>query len=123
MEPMPSIPLEESASLALQLPRRPLPRFRPRAQLAALNRSPVSVDLGQLTAGGEAGDLRQQTETLLREQQKRLAELPRVAADAHSQQVQQARLFLRQADDAWRKLDFEGARTLATKAKVLLDEI
>jgi hypothetical protein len=83
------------------------------------------VELGQLTAGGEANNaaLRQGAEDLLRAQQKRLIALPSAVAVAHSEQTERARLFLRDADEAWKKLDIEGTRTLATKAKVLLDEI
>ncbi len=127
-EPQPEIPLADVSNIEPQLPRRPVARYRPppasQSQMAAL-KPPVPVDLGQLTAGGEAdnGTLRQETEALLRGQQRRLAALPRKLANTHIQQVQQARLFLRQADEAWKKLDVEGARTLATKAKVLLDEI
>ena len=41
----------------------------------------------------------------------------------HAREIDQARLFLKQATEAWNKQDIEGARTLATKAKLLLDEI
>ncbi len=129
-EPEPSIPLAFLENIEPQLPRRSTPRYRPpaatAAQIAALTPPlPVPVDLGQLTAGGESANstLRQQTEDLLRNQQRRLAALAPSLASSHAQQVQQARLFLRQADEAWKKLDVEGARTLATKAKVLLDEL
>ncbi len=111
-------------------PRRP-PRRRPAPTPAApapattAAATPPPVDLGQLTTGGEANNaaLRQGTEDLLRAQQRRLINLSSSIAAAHGEQVEQARLFLRQADDAWKKLDVEGARTLATKAKVILDEI
>ncbi len=129
-EPEPEIPLAEPETIDAQLPRRIGPRFRPLpatpAQLAGLNPPPPApVDLGQLTAGGDSDTSanRQQTMDLIQAQQKRLAAIPRNTAARHGQQVQQARLFLRQADDAWNKADLEGARTLATKAKLLLDEI
>lgn len=111
------------------MPRKPLRRFRPlratKSQLAALTPPSSPVELGQLTTGGEAGNasLRQQTENLLRNQQKRLAALPGNLVTRDSPQVQQVKLFLRQADDAWKALDLEGTRTLATKARVLLDEL
>ena len=83
------------------------------------------MDLGNLTTGNESTDHsgRQQTDTLLQSQHKRLAGISAATAALHAQQMEQARLFLRQADEAWQKQDVEGARTLATKAKLLLDEI
>lgn len=128
-EPLPGIPLEEIANPELQISRRSLPRFRPlhatKAQLAGLKPLPAPIDLGQLTVGGETANttLRQQTEDLLRSQQRRLATLPRSIVGLHTHQVQQAKLFLKQADEAWAKQDVEGTRTLSTKAKVLLDEL
>lgn len=129
-EPEPLIDLEEVPALTVQLPRQPLPRFRPlpttQRQLARLLPPlPPPIALGELTTGGEAGNdsLRQQTELLLRSQNQRLSALPNASVALHSRQVDDARLFLRQADEAWRKLDLEGARTLATKARLLLDEI
>ncbi|MGI4853584.1 MAG: hypothetical protein ACRYF4_05995 [Janthinobacterium lividum] len=96
-----------------------------RSQLAALKPAQAPVALGRLTTGGEAGvgSQRQQTEDLLRGQQRRLANLPGDLLAGHAEQVQQAKLFLRQAEEAWQNSDIEGARTLATKAKVLLDEL
>ncbi|MGI4757073.1 MAG: hypothetical protein ACRYGF_09520 [Janthinobacterium lividum] len=129
-EPLATIPVEEVPNIDPQLPRRYVPRFRPlpatAAQLAALAPPPPPpVSLGQLTTGGEAdnGTLRRNVENLLRSQQRRLARLAKSAAVSHHQQVEQAALFLRQADTAWKKLDMEGTRTLATKAKLLLDEV
>ncbi len=131
LEPEPEIPLAEVPAITPQLPRVPRPRYRPPpatpAQTAAIAPPPPAppVDLGQLTTGGESDNsaLRQQTEDLIRGQERRLAIMPAATAALHSQQVEQARLFLRQAEEAWKKLDLEGARTLATKAKLLLDEI
>ena len=106
---------------ARRRPTAPAPAPAPTTTAAA----PPPVELGQLTTGGEANNaaLRQSAEDLLRAQQRRLVALPPAVAAAHSDQTERARLFLRDADEAWKKLDIEGTRTLATKAKVLLDEI
>lgn len=129
-EPFPFMEVEILPALTLQVPRQPLPHFRPRPttarQLALLlpaQHAPVA--LGVLSTGGESTDLelRQQTEALLHGQQQRLQTLPRASVSLHAQQVEQARLFLQQALDAWRDSDLEGARVLANKAKLLLDEI
>ena len=128
-EPLPKLDLEAPSALTLELPRYRLPRYRPGpiapGALAALIPPEAPMDLGQLTTGGESGNstLRQETQELLQVQQKRLTTIPHTLIATHSAQVQQARFFLRAAADAWKKLDVEGARTLAVKAKVLLDEI
>jgi outer membrane biosynthesis protein TonB len=103
--------------------RRPAPA--PPATTATAPAAAPPVELGQLSTGGEANNaaLRQGAEDLLRAQQKRLLALPPAVTAAHREQTERASLFLRDADDAWKKLDIEGTRTLATKAKVLLDEI
>lgn len=87
---------------------------------------PAAVaDLGQLTTGGESNNeqMRRQTDDLLKSQNRRLSTLSPALVARHSKQVEQARLYLKQAGDAWNKQDIEGARTLGTKAKILLDEI
>lgn len=123
-EPELDMPLEEAPGLTATLPRHPVFRYRPSPlQRITIARAPAPpIKLGHLTAG-DAAPLRQQTEDLLRAQQRRLSGVSPSIAALHSQQIEQARLFLRQADDAWKKSDVDGALTLATKAKVLLDEV
>lgn len=123
-EPELEMPLEEAPALTVLLPRHTMFRYRP-SPLQGIMITPLPpppLDLGQLTTG-EAAPLRQQTEDLLHAQERRLSVISPAVAALHSQQVEQARTFLRQAEEAWKKLDVEGARTLATKAKVLLDEV
>ena len=123
-EPEAEMPLEEADALTDLLPRHPVYRFRPWPvqQVTLAPAPPPPLELGQLTTGDTA-PLRQQTEDLLRSQQRRLAATSPALAALHSQQIEQARLFLKQADDAWQKSDVDGTLTLATKAKLLLDEI
>lgn len=126
MEPLPVVETEpdELTAVVPEVRGRVFPRAvrMPPPVFAA---APAAVELGQLTAGSDASNtgMRQQAEGLLRGQQQRLIGIPSSVVVLHAQQVEQARLFLRQADEAWKKLDVEGTRTLATKAKVLLDEI
>ena len=131
-EPMPEAPVIASPDLPLTVPpvRRPQPPRRrpaptPQTQTAAAAPAPAPMDLGNLTTGGESTNtaLLQQTDDLLKAQTRRLNAIPSATIALHSQQIEQARLFLKQASDAWTKQDIEGARTLATKAKVLLDEV
>ncbi len=131
-EPLPALPLAKVEPITPEIPRQkklrlkttPAPVPPPVSPTVAAAAS-EPVRLGQLTTGSEADDpsVRQQTEELLHQQQKRLADISGAVQALHAQQIEQARLFLRQADEAWKKLDVEGTRTLATKAKVLLDEI
>ncbi len=124
MEPEIEMSLEDSAASTDLLPRQPVLRYRPSPlqQITIAKLPPPPLELGRLTTG-EAAPLRQQTADLLRTQRQRLDNVAPAVAALHTHQMQQARTFLRQADEAWKKLDVEGARTLATKAKVLLDEL
>ena len=129
-EPIPEEPVIASPELPLTVPpvRRPQPPRRrpapaPPTQTAVV--APPPMDLGNLTTGGESTNtsLLNETDDLLRTQRRRLAAISAATIALHTQQVEQARLFLKQATDAWTKQDIEGARTLATKAKVVLDEV
>ncbi len=130
-EPVPKVPLAKVEPVTPELPRRKHPRFKPvpapppAPPPTVAVAQPEPIGLGQLTAGGEADNsaTRPQTEDLLRAQQKRLDNISSAVVALHTQQIEQARVYLRQADEAWKKLDIEGTRTLATKAKVLLDEV
>lgn len=130
-EPLPTQPLIASPSLNIpaETPvRPPRPRLRPAPNqpAEAMVTPPAAVaDLGQLTTGGESNNeqMRRQTDDLLKTQNRRLSTLPPAIVVMHSKQVEQARLYLKQAGDAWNKQDIEGARTLGIKAKVILDEI
>jgi len=108
--------------------KRPPPRRRQQASPPAEQTAAVTVpisDLGELTTGGESDNdsLRREAQDLIRSQSRRLSGLPVAVVSSHKHQVDQVRLFLRQASESWSKQDIEGARVLATKAKVLLDEI
>jgi hypothetical protein len=87
--------------------------------------APPPIALGELTTGGEtnSSSFRQGTEDLLKAQGQRLLAIPPARVASNSRIIEQARLFLRQANDAWGKQDVEGAHTLAVKARVLLDEM
>lgn len=130
-EPLPKEPLIASPSLNIpaETPvKPPRPRLRPtptQPTEAMLTPPPAVADLGELTTGGESNNeqMRRQTDDLLKTQNRRLSTLAPSTVARHSKQVEQARLYLKQAGDAWNKQDIEGARTLGTKAKVLLDEL
>jgi hypothetical protein len=84
-----------------------------------------AATLGALSPGGEAADSKQQQEVLgkIAAVERRIAELPRAIADRQEKQVANVRLFLKEASDALKGGDVEGAGILATKADLLLDDI
>ena len=67
--------------------------------------------------------MRSETEQLVSSQKLRIEHLPAAVAAAHEAETDQARRFLKSAEEAWKTADVEGAHTLALKAKVLLDDM
>ena len=55
--------------------------------------------------------------------EKRLTALPAQTLDDQKAQINKVKNFLRDAQEALKSGDDEGAMTLATKAKLLLDDI
>lgn len=95
----------------------------PPAAVAGTGLAPESV-IGALTAGGDnAPEKKQRADMMIRDLNKRLAGL---AADVMRKQregIARVRLFERQASQALTSGDADGAVTLATKAKLLLDDL
>jgi hypothetical protein len=81
--------------------------------------------LGALSAGGGAADPKQHQEVAahIAAVEKRVAELPRAVTDRQEKPIANVRLFLKEATDALKSGDVEGAGILATKAELLLDDI
>ncbi|MDQ2833081.1 MAG: hypothetical protein M3Y50_04905 [Acidobacteriota bacterium] len=80
--------------------------------------------IGALTAGGEANpQTKQEASDLLASIEKRLNALPAQMNDDGRAQVNKVRNFWREAQAALQSGDAEGAKTLATKAKLLLDDL
>jgi len=85
--------------------------------------TPASVPaIGNLTTN-DTPNLRQATDTLLEQTEKSLKGMSRPLNDQEQKTAAQIREFIRQARDAMTSGDVDGAHTLATKAKVLLDEL
>jgi hypothetical protein len=55
--------------------------------------------------------------------EKRIGELPSATADREQKQVAKVRQFLKEASDALKGGDVEGAGILATKADLLMDDL
>jgi hypothetical protein len=87
---------------------------------AAAEASPV----GELSAGGNAAPQTQQDASdLISSSEQRLARLSQAIARQQQAQLRKVRYFLKQAKQALNTGDAEGAKTLATKAKLLLDDV
>ncbi len=111
------------ATTAIQPPASGLPAPAQTASAATPPAAPP-ISLGQLSAGGEtAGNLRQQTIDLIHSQTQRVSGLQNAFVNEHKDDVEQTRLYIRQAQESWNTSDVEAAHTLATKAKVLLDDL
>ena len=80
--------------------------------------------IGDLTAGGAANpQAQEEAASLIRLIEKRVSGLPAQTAGKQRSQVNRVQNFRRQAQDALKSGDVEGATTLATKANLLLDDL
>jgi hypothetical protein len=83
---------------------------------------PAVSAIGQLSSGA-SGDVRQQTEGSIAAIERGLNGINRQLDDSEQKTADHIREFIKQAKTALASGDVEGARTLAVKAKVLLDEL
>ena len=82
------------------------------------------ADLGALTVGGEQSPRAlQQANELLASNERRLNALTAEAQKAQADLVAKVRNFQKEAQQALSTGDAEGAQTLATKGKLLLDDV
>ena len=86
--------------------------------------SPEDTAIGALSSGGDSSPRAQQEAAdLIASIEKRLNALPAQKVEAEKAQISKIKNFQRQAQDALTTGDAEGAKTLATKAKLLLDDL
>jgi hypothetical protein len=96
----------------------------PAVTVAGPTPSPEDTAIGALTAGGETNpQTKQEAADLIASIEKRLNALPAQKAEEQKAQVSKVRNFWRDAQEALKSGDAEGAKTLATKAKLLLDDL
>jgi hypothetical protein len=80
--------------------------------------------IGALSSGGDPNSRTQQEATdLIGSIDRRLNALPAPKVESEKTQISKIRNFQRQAQEALTSGDLEGAKTLATKAKLLLDDL
>ena len=107
-------------------PAKPVPKTKPpaREEVQPPVQAAAALDIGVLSIGGDAAPQSQQTaRDLIVAIAKRIAALPSKIADARKEQVRQVRHFLDQAQQALNSGDADGAMNLATKAKLLMDDL
>lgn len=131
--PPAQLPPTPIAAAAARIPRERRRRnATPPATIpAVVPTQPVTVDkpadtagIGSLTVGGEASPQSRQTAVdLIASIERRLNAVPAQTSEDKKAQISQIRNFWRDAQDALRSGDADGAKTLATKAKLLLDDM
>jgi hypothetical protein len=130
---MPPVPI---ASAAARLPRehkKPVttkttpPPETAAAAPAATPEQPVAetAAIGSLSTTGATSDpqVKQDVQDLIASNEKRLSALPAQKVEDQKSQISTVKNFQKQAQEALTSGDAEGAKTLATKAKLLLDDI
>jgi ribosomal protein S20 len=124
------VPVAEAAA-------NPRPRRRPapkppattppgaaQPQIAAVDSADEGSAIGELTTGGDAEpQIRQEAADLIASNEKRLKALPPQKVRAQRSQISKIQNFERQAQAALNSGDAEGAKTLATKAQLLLNDL
>jgi outer membrane biosynthesis protein TonB len=121
--PLPSKPVQPKArkpkKKVIEAPPPPPP-----VVVASTGPPPAESVIGALTVGGEdaPADKQRASETIAAVE-KRLAGLSTMTVDSKKEGLMRVRNFLRQAHEALTSGDALGASTLATKAKVLLDDL
>jgi hypothetical protein len=83
-----------------------------------------TAKLGELAPGGDTNpQQQQQVAGKIAAVEKRVNGLPAAVADREQKQIAKVKLFLKEANDALKSGDVEGARILATKADLLVDDV
>jgi ribosomal protein S20 len=123
---LPPVPVATNAKPKRER-KKPAPKVptpEPPVQVAAAVPPPEETAIGALTAGGEASpQTKQDAADLIASSEKRLNALPAKKAEDEKAQVSKVKNFLKDAQEALKSGDAEGAKTLATKAKLLLDDL
>jgi hypothetical protein len=93
-------------------------------QTATIEGLPEASAIGALTAGGDSSpQRRQEAADLIASNDKRLKALPAKTVTAKRTEISKIINFQRQAQEALDSGDAEGAKTLATKVKLLLADL
>jgi ribosomal protein S20 len=123
---LPPVPVATNAK-----PKRPKKKPTPKVAsepeptlVAGATPPPEETAIGALTAGGDVNpQTKQEAADLITSSEKRLNSLSPQKAEEQKAQISKVKNFLKDAQDALKTGDAEGAKTLATKAKLLLDDL
>jgi ribosomal protein S20 len=126
---LPPVPVASNAKPKREK-KKPAPKVAPApeqpVQVASATPPPPpeTTAIGALTAGGEANpQTKQEATDLIASIEKRLNALSAQKAEEEKAQVSKVKNFWKDAQEALKTGDAEGAKTLATKAKLLLDDL
>jgi ribosomal protein S20 len=104
-------------------PKATVPAAPEPAQVASAAPPAEETAIGTLTGGEATPQAKQEAEDLITSSEKRLNGLSAQKAEEEKAQVSKVKNFLKDAQEALKTGDAEGAKTLATKAKLLLDDL
>jgi outer membrane biosynthesis protein TonB len=86
--------------------------------------TPETAKLGALGSGTDANPGQQKdVAEKISAVEKRITDLPSTVQDHEQKQIAKVKLFLKEASDALKGGDVEGAKILATKADLLVDDV
>jgi ribosomal protein S20 len=130
-ENLPPVPVSTEAGKPKRKKKQPPKIVAPPEALAETQVANAAAEaptpdaaVGALTAGGETNpQTKQEAEDLIASIDKRLNALPAQKVEEQKAQVSKVRNFWKDAQEALKSGDAEGAKTLATKAKLLLDDL
>lgn len=121
LKPLPPAPLPKPTPR--RKPPTPKEEIQPPTQVASAA-APAELAIGDLSTGGDAApQSQQQARDLIASIVKRISALPKKTLDGQKKQVNQVKHFLDQAEQALKTGDADGAVNLATKAKLLMDDL
>jgi len=123
---MPPTPIAASATHPHRERRRPVVKaaVTPPASSETDPEAAETAAIGALSTGGDSSPRSQQEAAeMIASIEKRLNGLGAMISEDQKAQISKVRNFQKQAQDALSSGDVEGAKTLATKAKLLLDDI
>lgn len=121
---MPPSPVAAAAARLPRERRRPVVKDETAPPVVSPTPAQEAATIGSLTAGGTgSAQTRQDASNLIASNDRRLNALPAQKVDEQKSEISTVKNFQRQAQEALNSGDAEGAMTLATKAKLLLDDL
>jgi hypothetical protein len=122
--PPPELSPPTTPPLPAPAPRKrpaPAPKEEPPVQVAE---APAALAIGSLSTGSDpTPESQHQAQDMITSILKRIAGLSSKTAESQKRQIRQVRHFLDEAQKALNSGDAEGAENLATKARLLVDEL